>query len=49
MVDFSKPLSVLFRGKTRRQPIAPDLETLLEDARTRADRQHQFWAQISLP
>lgn len=49
MVDFSKPLSVLFRGKTRRQAIAPDLETLLEDARTRADRQHQFWAKIPLP
>jgi predicted esterase len=41
-VDFEK--RVLVNGKA--QSATPSLEVLLEDARTRADRQHPFWAKI---
>ena len=27
----------------------PRLEVLLEDVRTRGDRQHPFWAKVELP
>jgi hypothetical protein len=26
--------------------ITPDLQTILEDVRTRGDRQHPFWAKL---
>lgn len=29
--------------------VKPDLETMLEDVRTRADRRHPFWAKIEAP
>jgi predicted esterase len=50
-VDFSKPVRVTFNG--RRLPmqdggIRPDPFVLLEDVRTRADRQHPFWAKIDV-
>ncbi|MBN2024456.1 MAG: peptidase [Pirellulales bacterium] len=51
MVDFDKPIAVTINGR-RISPadpaLAPNLEVLLEDARTRADRQHPFWAKVEL-
>ncbi|MFO0820337.1 MAG: peptidase [Pirellulales bacterium] len=44
MVDFSRRVQVNGKGMN----IAPSLETLLEDVRTRGDRQHPFWAKVSL-
>ncbi len=47
-VDWSRPLEVSVNGKTRSHRVGPSLETLLEDARTRADRRHPFWAALPL-
>jgi pimeloyl-ACP methyl ester carboxylesterase len=46
MVDFGKRISVNVQGGTSKSPanIKPDSRVLLEDVRTRADRQHPFWA-----
>jgi hypothetical protein len=49
LVDFTKPIVVEITGRTaigRANPIEPSLQVLLEDARTRADRQHPFWAKV---
>ena len=42
MVNFSQPITINGTRKT----ITPNLRTLLEDVRTRADRQHPFWAKV---
>lgn len=49
LLNFEQPISVVVNGNriNRKQPyLEGDLETLLEDARTRADRQHPFWLKI---
>lgn len=46
-VDFSKPLIITIDGQTSREPVTPSVSTLLEDARTRGDRLHLFWAKVS--
>jgi acetyl esterase/lipase len=51
-VDFSKPIRVTFNNRrlpTREGSVQPDPRVLLEDVRTRADRQHPFWAKIDVP
>ena len=48
IVDFNRPI-VVTQGSTRLAPsntIHPDPLVLLEDARTRADRKHPFWAKV---
>ena len=44
MVDFTRRVQVNGKGMN----ITPALETLLEDVRTRGDRQHPFWAKVQL-
>ncbi len=47
MIDFGQKASVEVNGRAYHPPdgmIAPDLGTMLEDARTRSDRLHPFWA-----
>ncbi|MEX2091518.1 MAG: peptidase, partial [Pirellulales bacterium] len=48
-VDFKKPITVELKGR-RMTPagteIKPNMSVLLEDARTRAERQHPFWAKV---
>ena len=46
MVNFEDRVTVTINGR-RQLNIEPDLETLLEDVRTRGDRQHPFWAKVS--
>lgn len=46
MVDFSQRVSVSIDGKTYRDPLEPSAAVLLEDVRTRGDRQHPFWAKV---
>ncbi len=46
IVDFEKPLRVSIKRKARTITIEPSTKTLLEDVRTRADRQHPFWAKL---
>ncbi len=50
LVDFGQPLVVEVNNHTispRDRIVRPDLSVLLEDVRTRADRQHPFWAKLS--
>ncbi len=50
LVDFTQPLVVEVNNHSispRDRMVHPDLAVLLEDARTRADRQHPFWAKLS--
>jgi hypothetical protein len=48
-VDFTKPISVELKNRRMTAPgveIKPQLSVLLEDARTRAERQHPFWTKV---
>jgi predicted esterase len=48
-LDFSKIVEVsIGSARPRRVNVEPSAELLLEDARTRADRQHPFWARVTL-
>jgi hypothetical protein len=50
LVDFGQPLVVEVNGRSispRDRIVRPDVSVLLEDVRTRADRQHPFWAKLS--
>jgi len=49
MIDFTKQVTIAINGRrvnTGDRFVEPDLKTLLEDARTRADRQNVFWAKV---
>jgi pimeloyl-ACP methyl ester carboxylesterase len=49
LVDFNQKLIVEVNGRAitpRDRTVHPDLTVLLEDVRTRADRQHPFWAKL---
>lgn len=48
-VDFAKPVDVELNGRRMTATgtdIQPTMSVLLEDARTRAERQHPFWARV---
>jgi hypothetical protein len=47
-VSFTEPLTVEVnrRNLTPDRTVRPNIGVLLEDARTRADRQHPFWAKV---
>ncbi|MEX2316080.1 MAG: peptidase [Pirellulales bacterium] len=51
LVKFDQPLVVELNGRpmSRERFVRPDVMVLLEDARTRADRQHPFWAKLTAP
>ncbi|HVX09867.1 MAG TPA: peptidase [Pirellulales bacterium] len=52
LINFRHKITLSFNGGHARLPgqgIEPSLNVLLEDARTRADRQHPFWAKIEMP
>jgi pimeloyl-ACP methyl ester carboxylesterase len=46
-VNFEKPIKI-FRDKVIMVKQKPSAETLLEDVRTRGDRQHPFWMRVTL-
>ena len=46
MVDFSTRVNVVINGRGRNQIIEPSAQVLLEDVRTRSDRQHPFSAKF---
>ena len=47
LVDLALPVPVSLDGrKISRDEIVPDVAVLLEDLRTRGDRQHPFWAVV---
>jgi hypothetical protein len=50
-VNFDAPLKVSFNGRKLSLPegsAQPSLSVLLEDVRTRGDRQRPFWAKIEV-
>jgi pimeloyl-ACP methyl ester carboxylesterase len=52
IVDFSKPVKITVNGRqlpAAQESVQPDAAVLLEDVRTRADRQRPFWAKIEWP
>ena len=44
IADFKKPVLLILNGRRFKKIIKADIVTMLEDVRTRADRQHPFWA-----
>lgn len=49
LIDFKRPCEVTIKNKRIKKPsayIEPDSAVMLEDARTRSDRQHPFWAKV---
>jgi len=51
LVKFDEPLTIEINGRSisRERLVTPSLNVILEDARTRADRQHPFWAKLTVP
>jgi predicted esterase len=49
LVSFDRPIEVAVLGRELREEIKPSIDVILEDVRTRGDRQHPFWAQIEWP
>lgn len=49
MVDFDKPITVTVNGRNIRKAATADARTILEDVRTRGDRQNPFWAKVDWP
>lgn len=48
IVDLSREITVIFRGKTNKYNLKPDIAVMLEDVRQRADRMNFFWQKILL-
>lgn len=48
MIDFSREVTVVFRGKTNKYNLRPEISIMLEDVRQRGDRNHFFWQRIQL-
>lgn len=46
MVNFDEKVTVNINNKAMKGPFKPNLEDLLEDVRTRCDRQHPFWLKV---
>ncbi|MGD9721782.1 MAG: alpha/beta hydrolase-fold protein [Pirellulales bacterium] len=49
LLDFDRRISVTLNGRSLRSgglTVEPDLNVMLEDVRTRGDRQHPFWAKL---
>lgn len=48
MVNFEGRFTIKFNGRDYSQSIQPSSAVMLEDARTRGDRQHPFWQKVEL-
>jgi predicted esterase len=46
MVNFDERIALRFNTARKNEAVKPSAEVLLEDARTRGDRQHPFWAKV---
>lgn len=49
MVSFDREIVVSIKSRRIREEIRADVGTILEDVRTRGDRQHPFWAKVDWP
>jgi pimeloyl-ACP methyl ester carboxylesterase len=45
-IDFSKAIEIGGRGTKFRKAVQPSRKVILEDVRTRGDRQHPFWGKV---
>lgn len=48
-IKLDQPIRISWRSKSTRLSYNGDLQVMLEDVRTRADRQRFFWARIDMP
>ncbi len=48
IVNFDQQVRISVNGRTTLVDVKPDVGVLLEDARTRGDRQHPFWSRVIL-
>ncbi|HZN34285.1 MAG TPA: peptidase [Pirellulaceae bacterium] len=48
IVKFEQPMTITINNK-RQTKVQPSTATILEDVRTRGDRQHPFWAKVETP
>lgn len=48
IVDLNGRVAIDVNGRSRAYEVTPKVQVLLEDARTRADRLHPFWAEVQL-
>ncbi|HUY34782.1 MAG TPA: peptidase [Pirellulales bacterium] len=52
IIDFKQRTTITVNGaraRLRGPFVEPDLEVMLDDARTRGDRRHPFWAKVEMP
>jgi len=52
LLDLGRRVTLTINGRrvgSNQSTVVPDLATMLEDVRTRGDRQHPFWAKIEWP
>jgi predicted esterase len=52
LIDFKRPCHVRINHRPANKPnsfVEPDAAVMLEDARTRSDRMHPFWAKVESP
>lgn len=47
--DLRDRVMINVNGQPRAYEVLPDNQTILEDVRTRCDREHPFWAELELP
>jgi predicted esterase len=48
MVDFAQRVTISANTRSENLVVKPSVETILEDVRTRGDRQHPFWAKVEV-
>ncbi len=48
-ISLDRNITITVNGRARTFEPVPEVQTLLEDARTRGDRQHPYWMMINLP
>ena len=46
MVNFDEHVTIAVDGHSRTEQLKGSAETILDDVRTRADRQHPFWVKL---
>jgi pimeloyl-ACP methyl ester carboxylesterase len=48
VIDLGGKITMTVNGRSRTYSVDPDVRTILDDVRTRADRQHPFWTRVDL-
>ena len=48
VIELGGKVSITVNGRSRTYDLIPEVRTILDDVRTRADRQHPFWTRVEL-